>query len=461
MISVPVGGNVTRATLLMVTVAIGTTRLVPRTAPATLPPAIQGDARPECPQDSVIKILDGKGKVVRWVNSVSASGPITGIPEFHDCQRFLRKRPWYAFWRPKWSYDSLYAIFAAFRLDTVPDSSLASAEIPVATIYSYGGTYSTLGIAPGFNCLFLTPPKTGTGLWGARMVSVADSNCLDQGTLKPQGTPTTLDVKRFGPAGTVTVNDFPAAARWDWGKLRGGRQHIGIRCGHAWCEVGAPGFTPSNVYAGPAVTFQPVTGVPMMSTAQQQRVTQVKGWYDAQRLDIVVDGKQVPSNLQGVIIPSPWLDVLPRTNVAPGLTIFHNTWVQVAAIWINGGDYKGNLKAGLNEVWICHEKPGTTNLCQVDLTQAPIAPWTQPLTTCYADPDEGGRWWAKIVPPAGVGNKPQFRCVQRRSHLNHLMAYEAAHAPLIVQIPGAARWRWLLDDAGEWTKCETGCCTGQ
>lgn len=427
--------------------------------------SLQENGRPECPRgDSLaIKVVDEKGNFVRWISSVSASGPITGIPEFHDCQRFVvGRRMWPAFWKQEPVYDSLYAIFAAFRLDTVPDTSQATLSIPVATIYSYGGTYASLGIRPGFNCLFLTPPKTSTQNWTAQMVSVADSNCLNLATLKPHGTPTTLEARRTHvPAGTpFTINDYPAVARWDWGKWKTfGRQHIGIRCGHAWCEVGAPGFTPSDVYAGPAVTFQPVAPFTVPS-ALQPRVTAIKGWYDAQMLDIVVSGQQIPSKLYGVMIPSPWLDVLPRTNVAPGLRVFDN-WVQVADVWIQGGDYKGNLKAGMNEIWLCHERPRTTNRCGVPLAQPPLwPPWNRALAACDPDPDEGGRWWAKIVPPAGT-ETPRYRCVKRRSHLKHLLDYEAANPGVIIQIPGAARWRWLLDDAGEWARCGSGCCTGQ
>jgi len=42
---------------------------------------------------------------------LSPAGPITNIPEFHDCQRFVSN--------PGASFDSLFAIFASFRLDSV------------------------------------------------------------------------------------------------------------------------------------------------------------------------------------------------------------------------------------------------------------------------------------------------------------------------------------------------------
>lgn len=410
--------------------------------------------RPECPHDTVaIRVIE-KGNLIRTISSVPASGPITNIPEFHDCQRFIVERPWYAFWKPKRAYDSLYAIFAAFRLDSVPDTLVTSVSIPVATIYSYGGTYSPLGIRPGFNCLFLTPPSTNTKDWTAEMVSVADSNCLNQATLKPYGTPTSLEARRVPmPVATpFTPDDYPAAARWDWGTLKGhGQQYIGIRCGRSWCEVGAKSFKPSGPYTGPAAPFMSVPGF-ALPTAKQPRVTMIKGWYDAQTLDVIADGKQVPSPAYGVLIPNSALDILPADNVAPGLGVF-DTWVHVANAWLSA-DYKWNLTQGMNQIWLCRKPPASAGTCAVPMGEPALS--SIALSACWDGPD--GRWWAKIVSSTG---KVRYQCVRRRSHLTELQAYIAANPTAVVKIPGTARWRWLLDDAGEWTKCATGCCTGQ
>lgn len=67
---------------------------------------------------------------------LSPAGPITNIPEFHDCQRFVSSSGT--------SFDSLFAVFASFRLDSVTRAlgwdrvSWSSSDAKVATVDSNG-----------------------------------------------------------------------------------------------------------------------------------------------------------------------------------------------------------------------------------------------------------------------------------------------------------------------------------
>jgi hypothetical protein len=67
---------------------------------------------------------------------IPGPGPITDIPEFHDCQRFLS--------RDGAAFDSLFAIFASFKLDSITRSlpwdsvSWSSSKPAVATVDQSG-----------------------------------------------------------------------------------------------------------------------------------------------------------------------------------------------------------------------------------------------------------------------------------------------------------------------------------
>src|SRR5439155_180694 len=70
--------------------------------------------RPECPSDSfAISVVDSvrtlRGVVThpRTITTIPLAGPISNVPEFHDCQELIKDN----------GYLSLYAIFASFRLD--------------------------------------------------------------------------------------------------------------------------------------------------------------------------------------------------------------------------------------------------------------------------------------------------------------------------------------------------------
>jgi Big-like domain-containing protein len=74
---------------------------------------------------------------------LSPAGPITNIPEFHDCQRFVSS--------DGTSFDSLFAIFASFRLDSVTralswERVVWSSSNPKAATVDSGGLVTGVGV---------------------------------------------------------------------------------------------------------------------------------------------------------------------------------------------------------------------------------------------------------------------------------------------------------------------------
>lgn len=76
------------------------------------------------------------------------------------------------------------------------------------------------------------------------------------------------------------------------------------------------------------------------------------------------------------------------------------------------------------------------SLCRGDAKDC--LPATATVNECANQSDP---WWARIV----SGSDTRFRCVIRRTHPG-------------VSIPGAARWRWKVEDEGGWVRCPNGCC---
>jgi hypothetical protein len=409
-----------------------------------------------CPGDPVvIDLVDREtGALLHSTTGVPLSEPITNIPEFHDCQRFINGG----------KYDSLYAIFASFRLDTLQekfgrDSSLAGTEgrpygiVPAATIYSHGGTYDQLGIKPGFNCLFFY--KSGTGAqrqWAARMVpwgGSLDPDCGDR-RFDAYTTGTDLEVKPNPNTGFSSADNAPVA-RWDWDSQN--QQHyIGIACGAEWCEVGKPGFQPSADYSLPVLTWGPLNGVtPQNTSVTYKRVFTVRGWFDAQQLETMTSSVMQPGPAFGFFIPHPELE---RAN-ALGLDAYTDKWNHVAMVVVNADYLKWNYKTGQNEIWFCYGTPAT---CKITSAMPRVTGSSTPLLGCPHDPTNPGRyWWAMIVSAA---KDTAYSCVERRDHSGELAIYMAAHPKQMnIRMPGATRWRYLPTDPGDWISCPGGCCT--
>lgn len=415
-------------------------------------------SRFQCPEGSVeiAIVTQGKGgqdSILAVFDDIPLSHPVATIPEYHDCQRFIQGD----------RYVSLFAIFAAFRLDTI-DTLAHTVSAPMATVYTPDGTYSPLGIQTGFNCLFLARSSSGT--WTAKMIpwGIDRNNCADGHITPSPGVGMDLAVRADSVDTKFSANDFPPVARWDRDSLD--RQYtIGIRCGRAWCTVGQPGFAPSVGYSGPPLTFERI-GAATPSTLQQRRVQAIKGWYDVQRLALPLTGGAIgPTGFRGYLIPHPLLDSLAwlkwTASATASLDSFHGLgWIHVGYAVMEGDYPKWGYSKGRNKIYMCYGTLG--DKCTLP---NPLPTQEQPsilsLDSCPADPTNAGRrWWAKTVSESG---HTTYVCIKRMSHRDALMTWvSAAQTPsLSFSIPATARWRFMPVDESSWFGCPTGCCTKQ
>ena len=398
----------------------------------------------QCPEDSVrielVSTTNGLDTVQDTIVRIPLSDPVSNVPEYHDCQRFIDSS----------QYGSTYAIFAAFRLDTVSGGT----AVPVATIYTPDGTYGALGIKPGFNCLVLSKASSS---WKAMMVPRGQGEAAADCAAGSSTTGQPLDVlpQHLPPELGFGPSDFPAAARWDWDSVHA-TQYIGIRCGSEWCEVGAKGFRPSRPYEGSDLSFE---GVPnaAMTAKIRQRVQRIKGWYDTQQLASGSGATQAPSSVNGVLIPSPLLDQVNwRTHP---LEVYRNRWVHVGYAVLDGDYGKWHFKKGANKIFLCYGTAAASS-CKVPPSATQENAKSVSLTACSADPTSPAlHWYARTVTAVG---DTSYGCVKRMDHLAQLTAFSSTLAPGVqYSIPGTARWKFLLDDESTWFSCPTGCCTKQ
>jgi hypothetical protein len=408
----------------------------------------------QCP-DPVVSIggFDDNNTPVDTVTSIPLSDSITNIPEYHDCQRFIEGG----------EYGAVYAVFAAFRLDTVTKAS--NRALPVATIYTPDGAYGALGIEPGFNCLVLTQDGEE---WKASMIPLGQGKANSDCTIDLSGHRSTqLKATRqsipaefnFGP------EDFPPVARWDWDSVHS-RQYVGIRCGGAWCEVGEDGFVPSFGYTGALLPFDPVIGASVSATSRA-RVQRIKGWYDYQRLATTYNGQQVPDTVHGYLIPNPALEQInwplgDTPDHTESLKSYSDTWVHVGYALVDRNYDKWNFTAGpngsygANKIFMCY---GTAATGSCGIPEDAVAENTLsiPLGSCPSDPtDETKHWFSRTVSAAG---STTYGCVVRMDHYDQLADWRKNHPYETYGIPGAARWKFLANDDGTWFSCPSGCCT--
>jgi hypothetical protein len=359
----------------------------------------------------------------------SIVGPITDVPEFHDCQRLLSdggRR-----------FGPLVAVFAAYDLDSIVkrlDSLNERRSGPADRFALAGGlilnlskeAYARLDIQPGFSCLYVWRTRTDSVRWNARIRWVRNRHtmCLDPID------PTTLqagrlDVHRDSAPEFSQPGDYPAVARWEWDAVNG-QHYIGIKCGHGWCQVGPPRFRPTLSYAA-----GPTDGTP------RSKVQRIKGWYDEQ---ILADSLNRPS-IRGWVFPSP--DLHERR-----LSDFDSpNWVLVAYVALERQSdfYKARFNYDvvppgaplerMNKLFFCR---GTMQGCGI--------PTGSPAVTCGSDvwwPNP--RMWVRI--DAALGGRSMYRCIIRRGHED-----------LRKDIPSTTRWRWLAHDETSWIECGHGCC---
>lgn len=387
------------------------------------------DTLPECPRhwERLPKALGGR---LSSADGFPVVGTITDVPEFHDCQRLIM---------PDSTYGPLVAVFAAYNLDTLQtlvsaDSAVAGALILNLSLHK---NYDALYIRTGYNCLYLwTAPSNvspGEVDWHARILSVdtTASRCLNKIDPHTAGG-NDLVVRPLPINYKLDTAAIPPVARWDWDEVA--RQHyIGIRCGKIWCEVGAPGFTPSAHYQ-----------LPNGPTSKEEwRVRSIKGWYDQQPLADIGAKRPIPS-VVGTVFPGPSLDGLLKTGST-------GHWFTAAYVNLSRPSpyYKNMLNLDavsdalplkrMNTLLFCH---GRRDQCIPNTATAAsfLRPCGLPLTSGQEI------IWFQIKP--AVEGEPKYGCVKRHDHSMEVTK----------RIPNTARWRWLLDDETIWKECIQGCC---
>src|SRR5690606_32553339 len=165
-------------------------------------------SRPECPaHDFEVTLIDTvRGQAVsRTFNQVPVAGPISDVPEYHDCQRLALGN--------SRKFGPLVAIFASNQLDSllpVGDSGQRPMMHAAAEILSYDGRYGPLHVEKGFNCLHLR--KLG-GAWEARITPVGlnADECL-----KPFDPNSGFTLPARELPHRLEGEHVPPVARWDW-----------------------------------------------------------------------------------------------------------------------------------------------------------------------------------------------------------------------------------------------------
>jgi Putative intracellular protease/amidase len=393
------------------------------------------EARFDCPEHQGVFIQFPGGDTTTFTQ-LSVPGPLTLIPEFHDCQRLISQNGV--------EYGPLVGIFASDRLNqmTVTGARYVDPEAPLAPVTPRGaavvtipnatqlyafveavawGDYGPLGIKKGINCLYVVPDaQTPSGLKG-KMFSVIDETECDKGVDEVQGNMTPLDATILLPESEFNSKDYPAAARWDW-DTRHQWWVIGVKCGGAWCII-----SPENSQSTVDPPHQPPSSA---GNSLKRRVFRIKGWYDEQRLAV---------NGSTGLLPGPHnVTAFPAHNLGDyDLVEDFKDWKLVANVDMRAswalyttklGFSRTNPGGPYNEVRICQ---GT--LCNV--------PQTTPALNCTKDVD-GNVWYARITAPNGVST---YRCVNNHRHSNY-------------DPPATVRWRWTLKDETLWTRCAEGCC---
>ena len=414
-------------------------------------PYADTSARPECPHDPLLPFIDSslRKPALRLTSQVPLSGPITDIPEFHDCQRFIIDS------MGEDVYGSLYAIYAslnlaslALRIDSLRDTTIHPeyigkvAAVPAATVFSYGGTsldpgyrdkgvYNQLHIGPYWNCLYMW--RQGER-WRAWMIGEEYSDrCRDPLVIDPLRSGRTELMVTVHPSGSQGM--VPPVARWDWDEARR-QQYIGIACGEAWCDVSQALYPKQGLVPPPVIlSWDPIPGLMAARPFEVDRVTKVKGWYDAQRLALMgANGRPYPSKIWGVVIPHPTLGR--QTGTLLQTLGADSMWVHVATALVTE-NYSGKvlrLLAGQeNKIYLCD---GTAGACGT-------------TKVCGPPPSGATRLWTKVTHKDAVGKiVAVYLCETKRIPANNPPP----------TVPGTARWRWLRDDETTWKRCDPGCC---
>jgi hypothetical protein len=366
--------------------------------------------------------------IIRPIQSGQLSGPgeTQDVPLFHDCQRFVKGS----------QYGAFFAIFATLRVRDLVSLDTRSA-IPVAQIIA-GEDYLPLSIQVGLNCVYMFMSGSSRV---ARIVGsgVAERNCLTNVPVDSIRTAPALEVRISSTAdGPLSDADVPPVARWDLDE-RNGHYYFGLKCGPAWCEVGATGFASS-----PSVMERlHAVGLSSSVATGLRKHYAVKAWYDEQFLAVMSAGQAIPSLIRGIVVPD--ADLGSRDSSA-----YTNQWAPVARVLLD--TTKATINPYRDKLNLGHTPAGTFNLIELCFSMEEKCPGIGTPLACSSAAYKaaaamgGPQYWRARITRAD-GNV-DFRCVIARS----------PPSKIATAIPRTARWHFLDQDDIVWEWCPSGCC---
>jgi hypothetical protein len=366
---------------------------------------------------------------------MSLPNAISDVPEFHDCQRMRV---------PGDTYGPLMAVFAAEKLDSMPDSLFSTPQTVAEVFVPEFGVYEPLRIYNTFNCV-VVQKAAGKDDWAAWMVPVRrESQCryrFTEANLEQYGRP--LSIYTLQPPTGLDSSYVPRVARWDWDD-KNNKQVIGVRCGRNWCWVGdKAGMEPPRSMEDPEATGIAKAMVEMPGYSDRQQLAE----WDEQ-------GKLVPGSNWGTVMPTPALQQAlyggppgsPKMNLGDKLANFDAKWTHVANVFMSPstGPYARTLNFEADPAGPPKGRHASIYLCRGNgrFDCRPDLPRLYIKRTCHTSKSDGVRWYAKIQQTNGT---TKYYCVVYCQHCN-------------MQIPAVTRWRWRVDDEGIWISCPEGCC---
>ncbi len=407
-------------------------------APETV--AVKAAGPPECPARFDSIVVDSGHSRLAFAQPRIA-GPVSNVPEYHDCQRLLLGNSSnYGPLVGVWAAYQVASRFAGFATDTTP--------VAVAEVFSWDGSYGPLGIRQYFNCLYVGKSRDKLV---ATMVPLGlnSEGCGE----KPSGVhfahPLHVEMEGFH-------DSVPPVARWEWSRT--GVQYIGLACGpNQWCRIGPPGIVKDSVHSPSELGDVALAG----GSIAGKRLS-VPGWYDEQRLAPPKGPPTVATDVRAIVVPHQGLGAYRYAN-------FENQWAPAAFVRFETGSGrvqgKREVRAGYatkfgfavgdttSVISLCRgleRCPGLTKPVWDSLLLLLPAAYRQPARLSPKEIELGARpqvpnfWWAMVtVRGRDTSFRPVIRC---------------DHSDVAQPIPGTARWRWTLDDEKVWVRCVNGCC---
>lgn len=217
------------------------------------------------------------------------------VNETHDCQRLIHGT----------RFGPLVAIYPMKSIFHGPPDQFEDGWVPIASVQKWGSEiYTPLQIFEERNCLFL---RRYGDEWQGLMRGGAfcpDNDVPDTASKNLEAIAQIYD----GPEpGTKNRPVYPATARFRW-DATGTQFYVGIKCGLAWCSIGADGALPVS---------DPIKG-PLLET--------MPGYFDEQPVPIV-DGNSLIVGPVVRISATRRLHDLPDN---PGMELTPHTFAQVS-----------------------------------------------------------------------------------------------------------------------------------